>query len=81
MDEALVDRLARKVNGRFKLATLIMKRLIEINRGSQPMVEPETENLLTAVLREADLDLIRLIPRLPAPEETPEQGEPVIQDE
>jgi DNA-directed RNA polymerase subunit omega len=81
MDEALVDRLARKVSGRFKLATLIMKRLVEINRGSQPMVEPETENLLTAVLREADLDLIRLISRLPAPEQAPEQGEPIAQDD
>ncbi len=81
MDEALVDRLARKVNGRFKLATLLMKRLIEINRGSQPMVEVETDNLLTAVLKEADLNLIGLLPRLPAPEESQEAGEPIVQDE
>jgi DNA-directed RNA polymerase subunit K/omega len=67
MDEATAERLARKVGGRFKLATLVMKRLIEINRGSQPLVEVHTDNLLDAVMREVDLDLVRLVPRLPAP--------------
>jgi DNA-directed RNA polymerase subunit K/omega len=67
MNEATAERLARKVGGRFKLATIVMKRLIEINRGSQTLVEDPTDNLLDAVMREVDLDLVRLVPRLPAP--------------
>jgi DNA-directed RNA polymerase subunit omega len=73
MDEATAERLARRVGGRFKLATLVMKRLIEINRGSQILVEPPSENLIDAVLKEVDLDLARLVPRLPAPGEEAEE--------
>ncbi len=78
MDEATAERLARKVGGRFKLATLVMKRLIEINRGSQLLVETHTDNLIEAVLKEVDLDLVRLVPRLPAPVEE-EEEQPVVQ--
>ena len=81
MDEATIDRLARKVGGRFKLASLVMKRLMEINRGSQLLVEPEDDNMLYHVLAEVDHDLIRLVPRLPAPEEKGEEGEDVAQEE
>lgn len=67
MDEAIAERLARGVGGRFKLATLVMKRLVEINRGSQLLVEPSSDNPVESVLQEIDLDLVRLVPRLPAP--------------
>ena len=80
MDEATIDRLARKAGGRFKLASLVMKRMVDINRGSQPLVEPETENMLHTVLREMELNLIRLVPRLPAPEE-PEEGDALTQED
>ncbi len=78
MDEATIDRLARKVGGRFKLATLIMKRRIDLMRGSQPLVEAEDSDFRT-VLKEIDHDLIRLVPRLPAPEE-PQEGEDLAQE-
>ena len=89
MDEAKIDRLARKVGGRFKLASLVMKRLLEINRGSQLLVEPDQDNLLYNVLDEVDHELIRLVPRLPAPAEGEEgvegeesaEGEDVTQEE
>jgi len=81
MDEATTDRLARKVGGRFKLASLVTKRLIEINRGSQPLVEPDRDSLFYTVLREIDLDLVRLVPRLPAPGEGDDADAPVVQDE
>jgi len=81
MDEERIDRLARKVGGRYKLASLVMKRLVDINRGSQPLVEPEGENLLGAALREVELGLIRLVPRLPAPEEPDTGGDVVVQDD
>lgn len=77
MDEATAERLSRRVGGRFKLATVVMKRLIEINRGSQILVEEPNDNPLDAVLKEVDLDLIRLVPRLPAPEE--EEAEELAQ--
>ena len=67
MNEATVQRLAQEVGGRFKLASLLMKRLIEINRGSQLLVEPESDHMLDNVLKEIDLELLRLVPRLPAP--------------
>lgn len=75
MDEAIVEQLAREVGGRFKLASLVMKRLIEINRGSQLLVEPESDLLLDSVLKEVRLDLLRLVPRLPAPAEEETQVE------
>lgn len=68
MDEATIDGLARKVGGRFKLASLVMKRLIEINRGSQFLVEPEHDNELYNVLAEIEHGMIGLVPRLPAPD-------------
>ncbi len=81
MDEAKIDRLARKVGGRFKLASLVMKRLMEINRGSQLLVEPDDEgNMLYGVMDEIDHDLIRLVPRLPAPK-AGDEGDEVTQEE
>ena len=77
MDEATIDRLARRVGGRFKLTSLVTKRLIEINRGSQFLVEPEDDNMMYNVLAEIDHDLIGLVPRLPAPE----GDEPVAQED
>jgi DNA-directed RNA polymerase subunit omega len=69
MDEATIQRLAMRAGGRFKLCSLVIKRLTEINRGSQLLIEPPSDNLLEAVLKEVELDLVRLIPRLPAPAE------------
>jgi len=80
MDEARIDRLARKVGGRFKLASLAMKRLVDINRGSQPLVEQEEGSLLRVALKEIELDLVRLVPRLAAPEEPEEAPGDVAQD-
>jgi len=81
MNEERIDRLARKVGGRFKLASLVMKRLVDINRGSQPLVDLEGGNLLHAALREIELDLVRLVPRLAAPEEPEGAASDVLQDE
>ncbi len=80
MDESRIDRLARKAGGRFKLASLVMKRLVDINRGSQPLAEPEGNNLLYTALREVELDLVRLTPRLAENNEPEEQG-PIVQED
>ncbi|MBM4034354.1 MAG: hypothetical protein FJ291_21630 [Planctomycetes bacterium] len=81
MDEARIDRLARKAGGRFKLASLVMKRLVDINRGSQPLAEPDGPNMLYTALKEVELGLIRLVPRLPAPAEGEGKGEAIVQED
>ncbi|HUT37253.1 MAG TPA: DNA-directed RNA polymerase subunit omega [Planctomycetota bacterium] len=80
MDEARIDRLSRKVGGRFKLASLVMKRLVDINRGSQPLVEAEGNNLLYSALKEIEADFVRLVPRLTAPRESEDQNGPIVQE-
>jgi len=49
MDESVVHDLARKVGGRFHLTALIQKRLIQLNRGAKPMVEPQETALRTVI--------------------------------
>ena len=38
-EEAIVE----KVGGRFKLSSLIQKRMVALNRGARPLVELQTE--------------------------------------
>jgi DNA-directed RNA polymerase subunit omega len=82
MDEARIDRLARRAGGRFKLASLVMKRLVDINRGSQPLAEIEGNSMLRTVLKEVEMELVRLVPRLPAPSaaENPGAGDLIQED-
>ena len=47
-DEAIVN----KVGGRFKLSSLIQKRLVALNRGARPLVEMNTKNPLEIVVAE-----------------------------
>ena len=49
MDESVVHALARKVGGRFRLTALVQKRLIELNRGARPTVEPKETALRTVI--------------------------------
>ena len=38
IDELRDDELVKKVGGRFKLSTLIQKRLVALNKNSRPLV-------------------------------------------
>ena len=38
------EEIVNKVGGRFKLSTLIQKRLVALNGGSRPLVDLNTEN-------------------------------------
>jgi len=49
MDESLVHQLSERVGGRFHLTSLVQKRLIELNRGARPLVEPQDTNLRTVI--------------------------------
>ena len=47
-----IDGLAEKFGGRYKLTVLIQKRLKELVKGGQKLVELEDRNLINVVLEE-----------------------------
>ena len=55
-EEVIVNR----VGGRFKLSTLIQKRLVALNKGSRPLVELDTNNNMEVVIQEIKQDKIFL---------------------
>lgn len=55
-EENIVD----KVGGRFKLSTLIQKRLVALNRGARPLLEIPTKNHMEVVIQEILHDKIYL---------------------
>ncbi len=55
-DEAIVNKLG----GRFKLTSLIQKRLVALNRGARPLVELNTKNPMEIVVAEILQDKIFL---------------------
>jgi len=68
MDESVVHSLAEKIGGRFHLTSIVQKRLIELNRGARPLVEPQETTLRTVIEellqgklddRLGDIDLMR----------------------
>ncbi len=60
-DELKEEGIVNKVGGRFKLSTLIQKRLVQLNRGSRPLIDAlETEDKMSVVLREIRLGKIYL---------------------
>lgn len=52
LDEFKEEQIVRKVGGRFKLSSLIQKRLVALNRGARPLVELPTKNLMKVVVQE-----------------------------
>jgi DNA-directed RNA polymerase subunit K/omega len=47
-----IDQLAEKFGGRYKLTVLIQKRLKELVKGAQKLVELEDRNLINIVMEE-----------------------------
>jgi len=62
LDELKEEAIVNKVGGRFKLSTLIQKRLVQLNRGSRPLVELATEDKMEIVIQEILQDKISLTP-------------------
>jgi DNA-directed RNA polymerase subunit omega len=54
------EEIVKKVGGRFKLSTLIQKRLVQLNAGSRPLVELNTQDKMTIAMREILEDKIFL---------------------
>jgi len=60
LDELREEAIVNKVGGRFKLSTLIQKRLVALNAGSRPLVDIKTDNKLEIVIQEIIQDKIYL---------------------
>lgn len=54
------EDIVRKVGGRFKLSTLIQKRMVALNRGARPLVDLQTKNQMEVVVAEIMHDKIYL---------------------
>ena len=54
------EDIVRKVGGRFKLSTLIQKRMVALNRGARPLVDLPTKNQMEIVVAEILHDKIYL---------------------
>ena len=59
-DELKEEAIVRKVGGRFKLSTLIQKRMVQLNQGSRPLVETNETDKMAIVLKEILNDKIFL---------------------
>ncbi|HAN98704.1 MAG TPA: DNA-directed RNA polymerase subunit omega [Planctomycetaceae bacterium] len=59
-DELKEESIVNKVGGRFKLSTLIQKRLVQLNKGSRPLIDLATHDKMAIVLQEILQDKIYL---------------------
>ena len=60
LEELKEELIVNKVGGRFKLSTLIQKRMIALNQGSRPMVDPRGLDKMAIVIQEIMQDKIYL---------------------
>lgn len=61
MDYNLYYEAERKVGGRFKLAAILQKRIVELMRGDTKLVDIQTDNLKEIAVREILAGKIELI--------------------
>ena len=60
LDELKEEGIVNKVGGRFKLSTLIQKRMVALNTGARPLVDVRGGDRLTIVIQEILQDKIYL---------------------
>jgi DNA-directed RNA polymerase subunit omega len=60
LDELKEEAIVNKVGGRFKLSTLIQKRMVALNTGAKPLVEMRGADKLAIVIQEILQDKIFL---------------------
>ncbi|TWT96510.1 DNA-directed RNA polymerase subunit omega [Neorhodopirellula pilleata] len=60
LEELKEEEIVNKVGGRFKLSTLIQKRLVQLNQGSRALVNIDTHDKMSIVLQEIVQDKIFL---------------------
>lgn len=59
-DELREEEIVNKVGGRFKLSTLIQKRMVALNTGARPLVDLKTPDKMAIVIQEILQDKIYL---------------------
>ena len=60
IDALREEEIVNKVGGRFKLSTLIQKRLVALNSGARPLVDINTNDKMQIVIAEILQDKIYL---------------------
>ena len=60
LEELKEEQIVNKIGGRFKLSTLIQKRLVALNQGSRPLVDAKGEDKMKIVIQEIMQDKIYL---------------------
>ena len=60
IDELKEEEIVNKVGGRFKLSTLIQKRMIALNQGARALVDARGADKMTLVIQEIMQDKIFL---------------------
>jgi len=60
LDDLREEQIVNKVGGRFKLSTLIQKRLVALNAGARPLVDLNTNDKMQIVIQEILSDKIYL---------------------
>jgi DNA-directed RNA polymerase subunit omega len=60
LDELKEEGIVNKVGGRFKLSTLIQKRMVALNKGARPLVEVRGGDKMAVVVQEILQDKIYL---------------------
>jgi DNA-directed RNA polymerase subunit omega len=60
LDDLKEEGIVHKVGGRFKLSTLIQKRMVALNTGARPLVDVKGGDKLATVLQEIVHDKIYL---------------------
>jgi len=81
MEVDRLERLTTKVGGRFRLTSLLQKRLTELVKGSPPLVDLPSNNYFEVAIREIEEGRIELVEaptvgaaeRLLAPQEEDEE--------
>ncbi|MDG2014138.1 MAG: DNA-directed RNA polymerase subunit omega [Pirellulaceae bacterium] len=59
-DELKEEEIVNLVGGRFKLSTLIQKRLVQLNQGANPLIDTTLNDKMEIVLQEIRAGKIRL---------------------
>ena len=60
IDDLREEEIVNKVGGRFKLSSLIQKRLVALNAGGRPLVDVDTKDKMQIVIEEIKQDKIFL---------------------
>jgi DNA-directed RNA polymerase subunit omega len=60
LDDLKEEGIVNKVGGRFKLSTLIQKRMVMLNTGARPLVEVRGGDKMSIVIQEILQDKIYL---------------------